>query len=330
MSGSGYFLGAVALLNSLRLHGHSEELVLLDHGLTPHQQRLLRPHVTLIPVPDPGEQPLLAKAAFHRYARAGMSVWVDADIIVTSPLHDVLDGPPNLMLGYPDYSSGQQKRWFAEWFSEFKLSAPLRRDGPYLNGGFLAFGEECVRGLVPRWEELCGLIPVDRVFRSTTDPFWAADQDALNALLLSEVPAGEVSVRPEREMLFPPEMRGVHVDVEAGTARLGGRPVRLLHYAFAAKPWEPSAWRSYTRTDPYTRLLRRLVSGGDILLSLDERTLPLWLRSDTRGAAARVGLATGSRAYRTASIVSKKLPDPLRHRVAGLRRKLVPSRREIE
>ena len=43
-----YFLGAVGLINSLRLVGHDEPVYLLDCGLTDAQRELLAAHV------DPG------------------------------------------------------------------------------------------------------------------------------------------------------------------------------------------------------------------------------------------------------------------------------------
>ena len=46
-----YFLGAVGLVNSLRLIGHTEPIFLLDCGLTPAQRERIAPHVTLVPAP---------------------------------------------------------------------------------------------------------------------------------------------------------------------------------------------------------------------------------------------------------------------------------------
>jgi hypothetical protein len=46
-----YFPGVVALINSLRLLGHGEEVVVLDEGCTPRQQERLRRHCTLVTRP---------------------------------------------------------------------------------------------------------------------------------------------------------------------------------------------------------------------------------------------------------------------------------------
>ncbi len=43
-----YFLGAVGLINSLRLQGHAEPIYLLDCGLDPRQRELLAAHVEVV------------------------------------------------------------------------------------------------------------------------------------------------------------------------------------------------------------------------------------------------------------------------------------------
>ena len=52
VANSRYFLGAVGMLNSLRLLGHREPAYVLDCGLTPQQRELLAPHATLVPAPS--------------------------------------------------------------------------------------------------------------------------------------------------------------------------------------------------------------------------------------------------------------------------------------
>src|SRR4051812_49061180 len=55
-----YFLGLVALLNSLRLHGHPEPVYVLDRGLTGSQREHLAPHVELVEAND-DVHPILSK-----------------------------------------------------------------------------------------------------------------------------------------------------------------------------------------------------------------------------------------------------------------------------
>src|SRR6266508_2253741 len=78
-----YFLGAVGLVNSLRLVGHDEPIYLLDCGLTVEQRELLAPHVTLVAAPTEAPPWLLKTVAplsrpapdqlAQRPARAGSS-----------------------------------------------------------------------------------------------------------------------------------------------------------------------------------------------------------------------------------------------------------------
>ena len=82
-----YFIGLVALLNSLRLTGHQQELVVLDDGLTPAQRERLEPHVTLVELPgfDPG-LPVLKKTFPDLLSPAGVVTQIDTDMIVTGSL----------------------------------------------------------------------------------------------------------------------------------------------------------------------------------------------------------------------------------------------------
>ena len=84
-----YFLGLVALLNSLRLKGHDEELVVLDEGLTPEQRERLEPHVTLVELPR--ERLSATPCSPKPYPRpcsspTGVVTLIDSDMIVTQPL----------------------------------------------------------------------------------------------------------------------------------------------------------------------------------------------------------------------------------------------------
>ncbi len=49
---SRYFLGAVGMLNSLRLLGHDEPVFVLDCGLTEGERRRLAGHATVVAAPD--------------------------------------------------------------------------------------------------------------------------------------------------------------------------------------------------------------------------------------------------------------------------------------
>src|SRR5437660_2048744 len=85
VSDSHFFLGVVALINSLRLVGHDEPIFIVDTGLTREQRRTLADHVTLIPAPR-GETSVLLTPFGPSIRPAEVHVLIDADIIVTQPL----------------------------------------------------------------------------------------------------------------------------------------------------------------------------------------------------------------------------------------------------
>lgn len=330
LAGRDYFVGVAALLNSLRLTGHEEELVVLDPGLTQEQRALLAPHATVVRLSRAeAERTLLAKPLFHRHVERGVAVWIDADIVVTASLDPVVEQAETALCAYADEGPNAVERWFASWFVDFGLRAPLRRQ-LYVNGGFLAGSAERMRELGRRWEELCALIPLHRVFRRISDPFWAGDQDALNALLMSEVPADAVVLLPEGEMAYAETSRRAELDERTLAASADGRPVRLLHYAFYAKPWQRRGWVRADPRDAYQRALRRLLWEDDVVLRLDPRFAPPWLRPGVTGRLARPATYARAAVRRAAADTVHRLPDPARRRIVRARRRLAPRDREVE
>src|SRR6266571_6317155 len=87
---SRYFLGAVGMVNSLRLLGHREPVYVLDCGLTAHQRELLTPHITLVAAPSDAPPWLLKTVAPLRHP-ADVMVLIDADIVVTRPLSELIE-----------------------------------------------------------------------------------------------------------------------------------------------------------------------------------------------------------------------------------------------
>ena len=190
-----YFVGTVALINSLRLTGHGGEVVVLDLGLDESQRRRLATVATVEPpsvapraypkaLPDPG------------WVR-GRIVLLDSDMLVVASLGDVLEKAANGSIRlFPD----PDHRWFEEWQRELALKAPLRRER-YTNSGFVAFSAEHWPWLLERWSELNE--HVADMPRRRPDPYRDPDQDALNALLMSEVPANRVDIQPEWRHAHP-------------------------------------------------------------------------------------------------------------------------------
>ena len=86
---SRYFLGVVALCNSLRLTGNVMPLTLLDVGLTPEQRRLLEPQCDVRSLPR-NPYPYLQKTEILQHATASVVVYLDSDIIVAGSLDEAV------------------------------------------------------------------------------------------------------------------------------------------------------------------------------------------------------------------------------------------------
>jgi hypothetical protein len=310
-----FFPGAIALLNSLRLTGNAGELVVLDAGLTPIERELLSDHATVFAPPQQIEgNPVLMKAYPHLLEPSGIVVLIDSDMIVTGSLDHVRDiAREGKICAYPDPPE-TRKRWFAEWHEVLELRAPLRRE-VCVNSGFLAFSTDRWPDLLGRWWEVCELIPATEVFGAGTS-FNAGDQDALNALLMSEIPREGLALLPEAEEAFGGDARVE--DVETLTCTSAGRQTKVLHYVDRPKPWERSGWLRLAATG-YVRLMRRLLFAPDVPLRLDPGQLPLWLRPSLGGELALRSLGAANRAIVWSS---HKAPRPLQERLRRMRRRL--------
>ncbi len=90
VSDASYFLGAVGLVNSLRVLGHTEPIFVLDCGLTDAQREMLSPHVTLVR-DESGTPPWLLKTIAPLAHPAEVMVLIDADMIVTRSFAELID-----------------------------------------------------------------------------------------------------------------------------------------------------------------------------------------------------------------------------------------------
>jgi len=126
-----FFLGTVALLNSLRLTGHAGELVVLDTGLTPSQRELLDEHATVFaPQMRVDVHPVVVKTYAHLSQPSGTVVVIDSDMIVTGSLSHILAlAREGKICAYPDVPA-VRRRWFPEWGED--AWAPLTPPSGYL------------------------------------------------------------------------------------------------------------------------------------------------------------------------------------------------------
>lgn len=311
VSDAGYFVGTVALLNSLRLTGHRQDLVVLDRGLTAGQRHRLEGRVVLIDDANDARVPPHAVKPFPVLLDPmGVVVVIDSDMLVTSSLDSILErAATGGICVFPD-APGDLKRWFAAWVEGFELEAPLRRQ-PYVNSGFVAFAPGRWPTLLRRWWETCQLIPDRRATWNDVEPFADHDQDAFNAILMSEFPADAVDLLPGYEW----DVRRISVD-DFRTLRcsVDGAPEPLLHAWEKPKVWQS---RACVRRSAYELLMPRVLFDPDVEVRLSHDEVPLWLRPVPLGRLASTVL--GAR---------NNLPDDLR-RVPRIPRRLARGARGI-
>lgn len=279
-----FFIGAVGLINSLRLMGHEQRIVLLDCGLTEHQRNVLALECELIVLPDiQGTNPQLLKPFAALLHTHGTVVVLDSDLIVTRPLDSVLEMAKNGRLCA--CSDPESERWFAEWEQVFGLSG-VPRHQTYVSSGFVAFSVEHWPDLLSCWWRSCERIrSYPTAFYGAPDsPTAQADQDALNALLMSGWPEEALAIQSQETQPSMEQLRW-HVqtlDVDTLSCTLHERPVILVHPGVKIKPFERQWWTRQGR-NPYPVLLRRLLVGQDTRVRVTRDDVPLWIRSGRLG-----------------------------------------------
>ena len=266
---SKFFLGAVALLNSLRRVGEQAPLVVVDCGLTPEQRDRLATRAVVVP-PHADFHPLLQKATGPLAYPAETMIFIDADIVITRPLDPVVEEvKAGRVVAFEDI--GNPRRFFAEW-SSLGLGAAHRH--PYVNAGFFAFTWETARDFLPLLVEQQSVVDLARTHigdGSPSDPLFYLDQDLLNAILCTRFD-GSTARLEARLAPFPP-FAGVELTGSGRTlcTYADGVAPFALHHIYR-KPWlaplEPNA---------YSKLFTALVTDRHACLPIDSRELPLRL-----------------------------------------------------
>lgn len=277
-----HFLGAVALLNSLRLVGHDEPFLLVDAGLTAEERSRLAVHATMIPAPE-GVPPVFLAPHGPVEHRAKVAIILDADIVVTRPLTELVTAAESgRLVAFVD-PAPVGDRFFPEWADALGLG-PLRHR-PYVNAGQLVLPAALATRLLPRWIQLQDRIGTRHSRYGTAkldDPFYFADQDVINALLAADFNDDEILMLEDRLAPHPP-FAGLQLEDEAELRCRyddGARPF-LLHHILA-KPWLAA-----TRKTIYSRLLTRLLLSDDVTVRLEPEELPLRLREGPLAAVDR-------------------------------------------
>lgn len=292
ISNARYFLGTVGLVNSLRLTGHNNEIVVLECGLTPSQRQLLTPHCTLFESPKISiANPTLFKPFLSLLNPKGIVVLIDSDMIVTRSLEPILSlAEQGEICAYAD---PEAERWFAQWQQLFALPCQPRHQ-TYVCAGFVAFSAAHWPDLLKHWWQACETIsshPTLYEGASNDLPSAQADQDALNALLMSEIPKEALAVQPPEEMRYWGRLQTVQVEnLQTLECTYSRRAVKILHADGPTKPWETQAWQQgRVQYNAYVRLLRRLLVSSDVALRVSPQE-PLWLRPGTVGQLSMLSL----------------------------------------
>jgi len=301
-----YFLGAVGMINSLRMHGHDEPVFVLDRGLREEQRTLLEPQATLIEA-DPGEPPWLQKAVAPLAHPSPTAVLIDADMIVTRPLSELIERAAQ---GAVVVFANDTDRWVPEWGELLGLGELPRRT--YVSSGLIVAGGDFGAGLLRSLDRHQAAVDPQRTFAAGDEPgypFRYPEQDVLNALLAAE-PDPERVVTMPNSMAPNPPYAGLRItDRErVRCAHADGTEPFVLHQ-FVRKPWLEPMYHGI-----YPQLLARLLLGGGIAIRVPAEWVPRRMRTGVlarleRGAVNVVDLG---RWY-----LGERLPAWLARRRAG-------------
>jgi hypothetical protein len=279
VSDARYFLGAVALVNGLRVLGHTEPIHLLDCGLTERQREILQPEVTL--VDGPGDvAPALLKTIAPLSHPAEVEVMLDTDLIVTRNLSQLIEAAAG---GKVVAFQNETDRFVAEW-SEVLDLGPLRR-GPYLDFAALLLPRDFAAEMMPLIQELQDRVDVERGYWGRNDPDYPllyADQDVMNAIVAARVGPERLEALDKRFAPVPP-FAGLEV-IDAETLRCayedGTEPYVVHHHM--VKPWlQP------THSGVYSELMARLLVGKDLAVEVPAADVPTRFHPGPRAWAER-------------------------------------------
>lgn len=268
ISNASYFPGLVALINSLILTGHTQTIRVGDCGLTPAQKAVLATcgQVELIAL-DPAKirNPGQYKAFAHIANATGIAVIIDSDMIVTGSLAPLIAQARRG--GICAFPNPIDDRWYAQWEEIFALQRAPRRQ-VYVCSGFVAFSTDRWPHLLERWWQACEAIHSHPTYQEGSEwdsPTAQSDQDALNAILMSEYETDAVSLAPIEKQVYRWDFRFLETrNPHTLECRFQGHTPLILHAALTSKPWEEKG----AAHDTYFVFLRRLLLGRDVAIRL--------------------------------------------------------------
>lgn len=262
-----HFVGAAGLVNSLRLTGHDQRIVVTDIGMTEAQRHLMEGATEVL---DGGEiaHGVLAKPFGPLTRPAEVMVVLDADVLVLRSLDALIGEARSGKLVF--FENDDPTRFFTEWSA---MGTPLRRMPYVIAGHYLGPGPELIELLARQvgFQEQLDHRATHFGGGDESDPYYFADQDILNGLLMTVVPQ-DTQVRIAREL--SPVWPFTDVVYRGGldcVTRDGTVPF-LLHHILR-KPWLASLG-----PNPYIDVLRYVLHHPDAPIALDPAMLPLRLR----------------------------------------------------
>jgi hypothetical protein len=311
VSSAEYFLGAIALVNSLRLHGHAEPVYLLDCGLEPEQRQLAQGAIEVLDAPD-DTPPYLLKTIAPLAHPAEVMVLIDVDMIATRSLAPLLaEAAAGRVVAFENMGD----RFVPKWGELLDLG-PVR-PRRYVSSSFVAMGrdpgDQILRLLDDRQRRhdfARNCFTVNFLREPLGDsPLLYVDQDVLNAILASRIDPARVTAHDQRLVALTPFEDLELVDEHAvRCAYADGTEPYLLHHVFPGKPWAQPMPESL-----YSALLRRLLDAPDVAIPVPERLLPMRMRRGRvaelarrrEQAALRAKLAVGPWVGRARALASR-------------------------
>ncbi len=280
VSDSRYFLGAVGLINSLRLQGHAEPIHLLDCGLTAEQRALVADEVVLVDAPD-DTPPYLLKTIAPLAHPAEVMVLIDVDMIVTRNLGELIETARE---GRVVAFENNVDRFVPEWGELLELGEARRH--PYLCSGFVAAARDPGEEVLRLMRDLRDRVDFSQTFwrQNVPDyPFLYADQDLLNAILATRVEPDRIRAY-DYTLAAPTPFGGLEVtDLESlRCAYPDGVEPFVVHHILPSKPWLAPMYHGV-----YSQLLMRLLVGPRLAVRLPASQIPVRFRDGARGRIER-------------------------------------------
>ena len=280
VSSAEYFLGAVGLVNSLRLAGHREPIHILDCGLSPSQRKLLAATAELVDAP-PGRAPFMLKPVLPLADPAAAMVLIDTDMIVTRSLAPLIErASDGRVVAFRNHAQRHEPGW-----GPLLGLGPIRRQ-PYVCSGLVATpARPASRCSACSRTSTTASISSARASASTTPSIRCSTPTrtcSTRSSRAGSMPSASIALEHRLSPMIP--FAGVEViDVDAvRCAYADGTEPYVLHHSMSPKPWQRTAYEGV-----YSRLLRRLLTGPGLAVRVPEAEIPLGLREGPLAYAER-------------------------------------------